>query len=253
VRLKRRVTLFEDARGAAVYDTATKMANIQQLYSQALDLYGKNQLEEAAELLRKTLAIDPDYVDAMEALGVILGKLERFDEAIEIMKRLADKTPDAIMPHTNLSIFYMRKGMIEEAENEKAVATTLSFGKPAPENPLDQEARVLLARAEAERKVETFRKMIALDESDFLMHYSLAKALVDIGQFEEAEKEFRRTLELHPDYSVAYQGLGKLLETSGKKIEAMRTYEKGIETADRLGDIMPKKAMEQRLNRLKSI
>ncbi len=93
--------------------------------------------------------------------------------------------------------------------------------------------------------------MIALDESDFLMHYSLAKTLADVGEHKEAEKEYRRTLELHPDYSVAYQGLGKLLELIGNKKEALKIYEQGIRVADRLGDIMPKKAMEQRLSKLK--
>ena len=227
------------------------MEKAQELYSQALDLFGKNKLEEATQLLRKALKINPDHLDAMEALGVILGKMERLDEAIEIMKRLTEKAPDWIMPHTNLSIFYMKKAMIEEAETEKALATTLSFGKTVKKTEAEKEVDKVLQRKDAERKAETFRQMVAMDDLDFLMHFSLAKALVDIERHEEAEKEYRKTLELNPDYSVAYQNLGKLLELMGKNQEAIQIYKKGIPVADKLGDIMPKKGMEQRLSKLK--
>ncbi len=128
------------------------MKNAQTLYLEALDLYGKNHLEESVQLLEEALAIDPDHLDALEALGVILGKMERFDEAIEVMKRLVQKTPTAVMPHSNLSIFYMRQGMIEEAENEKAAATSLSFGKPKEKDALEQAADAALKLAEAKRK-----------------------------------------------------------------------------------------------------
>jgi hypothetical protein len=36
--------------------------------------------------------------------------------------------PDEALGHTSLSIFYQRKGMIREAEDEKAEATRLAMG-----------------------------------------------------------------------------------------------------------------------------
>jgi len=227
------------------------MDKAQELYLKALDYFGENKLEEARKLLEEALKLNPDHLDCLEALGVILDKLDRTDEAIEVMKQLAQKTPDSIMPHTNLSIFYMKKGMLEEAENEKAIATTLSFGKSAEETQDEKERSKAMKHVEIEQRIETFKKMLELDLEDFLMHFSLAKALAEIPKYKEAEKSFREALRINPDYSVCYQTLGKLLEDMNRPRDAIEVYEKGIPIADRLGDLMPKKAMEVRLAKLR--
>ena len=38
------------------------------------------------------------------------------------MKKLAALNPNCVMAHTNLSVFYMSQGKIQEAEDEKALA-----------------------------------------------------------------------------------------------------------------------------------
>ncbi len=45
------------------------------------------------------------------------------------MKRLTEINPKEIMARTNLSVYYMKQGRIEDAENEKAEATALQFEK----------------------------------------------------------------------------------------------------------------------------
>ena len=55
-------------------------------------------------------------------------KQGRLDEAIEWTDKLAALRPDYAMAHTNLSVFYMKKGMKERAEEEKAKAVVLNFG-----------------------------------------------------------------------------------------------------------------------------
>jgi Flp pilus assembly protein TadD len=58
-------------------------------------------------------------------------RLGRLDRAIEIMQRLGEKDPANPMSHTNLSVFYMKQGLKEKAEEEKAKATVLQFARMA--------------------------------------------------------------------------------------------------------------------------
>ena len=100
-----------------------------QAYERAVDLFGHGKSEEAIEALKGVIGKFPDFSDAYESLGMIYYRTGKIDEAVAWTEKLAALRPDDPMPHTNLSIFYMKKGMKEKAEDEKAKATVLQFGK----------------------------------------------------------------------------------------------------------------------------
>ena len=71
----------------------------------------------------------PDFLESYEGLAIVLSREGLFDEAIEVMKKLLEQDPQSMMAHTNLSVFYMHKGMKEVAEEWKAKATVLGFSQ----------------------------------------------------------------------------------------------------------------------------
>ncbi len=99
-------------------------------YEKAMDLFGRGQADAAAEALSWLIEKDPQFADAYESLGMIHYRQGRYDEAIRWTDKLAVLRPDYAMAHTNLSVFYMKKGMKEKAEEEKAKAAVLNFSKP---------------------------------------------------------------------------------------------------------------------------
>ena len=99
-------------------------------YEKAVSLFGEGKKEEAASALLAIIGKFPEYADAYETLGMVYYKTGRLEEAIEWTNRFAVLKPEEPMAHVNLSIFYMKKGMKEKAEEEKAIATVLQFAKP---------------------------------------------------------------------------------------------------------------------------
>lgn len=103
----------------------------QEYLDEALQIFaaapGPQDLDPAIELLRKALKENPKFEDAYESLGVMLAKQEKFKEAIAVMHQLEMINPQNIMAQTNLSIFYMRIGDKETAEEHKAKSTVLQF------------------------------------------------------------------------------------------------------------------------------
>ncbi len=226
------------------------MSDVDTLYREGLSLFRHGKLTEAVAVLEKAVAQDSRHADAHEALGVIYGRLERLDDAIRVMQQLAQLDPHSVMAHTNLSIFYMRKGMKEEAEQEKALATVAAFAHsgervaPLPSQSTEEEAEA------RRREAEKFHKMLALDPNDAVLRVSLGQRYLDDHRYDLAIQELRRAVELKPDYSVAYEHLGRALEAAGRTAEAIPVYIDGIAVAERNGDLTPQKIMEHRLKQL---
>ncbi len=218
-------------------------------YEEGLQRFGENQEAEAIALLREAIDLDPHLADAYEALGVILSRHEQYDEAITLMQRLAEIDPEAIMPHTNLSVFYMKKGMKDEAEIEKALATTLEFKKALAQK--QQEKATQQAKQQQrealESKIGMFQEVLELDPEDALANYSLGNTYLQLGRSAEAIAHLERALMSDPKYTVAYLALGKSLEAQGQLDASKSTYEKGIEVAAKRGDLMPLQEMQRRL------
>jgi len=96
-------------------------------YYSALDLMADGNLEKAVAAYQDSLNTDPTFTEAMHGLARALQDLQRFDEAIEVAKRIAEIDPDDVLAHTSLSVLYQKKGMIAEAEAEGAKARVLGW------------------------------------------------------------------------------------------------------------------------------
>ena len=96
-------------------------------YYAALDLVLEGRHEQAVEEYRQAVEADPRFTDALHGLSRALQDLNRFDEAIEISRRISEIDPDDILAHTSLSILYQKKGMVPEAEAEGNKARVLGW------------------------------------------------------------------------------------------------------------------------------
>jgi len=96
-------------------------------YYAALDLMAEGHLDQAVSAYQESLAADPTFTEAMHGLARALQDLQRYDEAIEVAQKIAQVDPDDVLAHTSLSVLYMKKGMIPEAEAEGAKARVLGW------------------------------------------------------------------------------------------------------------------------------
>lgn len=101
--------------------------DIEELFYEGSDLHGEGKHEEAMDRFERCLAIDPNYVDALLGKAMVHLGRKQFDEAIALGKRIVELTPDDVLAHTNLSVFYQRAGRIPEAEEAAAKAKVLDW------------------------------------------------------------------------------------------------------------------------------
>ncbi len=240
------------------YQAISPQQQARRTFEDALQEFAREDEKQAGygslsiELLRESLLLDPHFEDAYEALGVILNRRGQADEAIKLMQQLATLNPDSVMAHTNLSVFYMEKGLKEKAEEEKAISMSiemrLALQQSKDEKKKEKERQV--SQEETLERMGMFREVLDIDEDDQLANYGYGDCLVELGRFEEALLHLKRSIELKPTHTVAYLALGKAYEGLVNSKEARAAYESGIDVAAKRGDMEPLKKMQARLDKL---
>ena len=103
------------------------------------------------------------------------------------MKRLVEIDPTEIMAHSNLSIYYMKQGRIEDAELEKGEATAIEFERLVTQN-LDKkkkEKRDEAEKKERERMVGMFEQVLEIDPVDQVANFGLGSIYLETEQYEK--------------------------------------------------------------------
>ena len=103
-------------------------------YYTAVDRFAEGDYEEAITCYRRSLEADPTFTDALHGLSRAYQDLNRFDEAITAAQRIAELDPDDVLAHTSLSILYMKKGLVPEAEAEANKARILGWKQQLKKN-----------------------------------------------------------------------------------------------------------------------
>jgi tetratricopeptide (TPR) repeat protein len=109
------------------------MADKEELYDEAVDLYAEEKYDEAIEAYKKALREDPDYTDAIHGLTMCYQAKGDLDAAIELTQDYIKREPEDILAWTNLSMFYQKKGMVPEAEKAGAEARRLDWKRQLKE------------------------------------------------------------------------------------------------------------------------
>ena len=103
------------------------MSDARAIYKQGFAHFAKGEHTEAIRLYRQAIEADGQLPIAWYGLSMALAQSGDLDGAIEAAKKLIELEPDDPMSHTNLSRFYQQKGMIPQAEDEKAAAMRLQM------------------------------------------------------------------------------------------------------------------------------
>jgi folate-binding protein YgfZ len=225
---------------------------VEDMFDEAVLCFQEGRDEEAKELFRRIIKIDPTYSDAYESLGVILGREKKFEEAIVVMKKLVDVDPTTVMGQTNLSMYYMQLGDKETAEKYKANATLKQFEQFG----IEADKKRIIENQEKQMKLEKeqrefmFLQVLDIDPEDALANFGLGELELERNNYDKAIKHLCIAIATDPKYSVAYLALGKSYRSSGDIENTRIVLDKGLSVASKNGDLMPANEMQLILNQL---
>ena len=103
------------------------MPDARALYREGFQHFAEDRIDEAIDCYQRAVDAEPDLAIAWNGLSMTLKRKGDLDGAIEAGLKIVELEPDDPLSHTNLSILYQAKDMIQEAEDEKALAMQLQL------------------------------------------------------------------------------------------------------------------------------
>lgn len=183
------------------------------------------RLQEAEQAYRLALDKAPDHPDALHHLGLLLYRLNRFDDAITTISRAIEQAPASPLYWFNLGVVTQKTARLDEAIRAYRQAVTL--------NPRHLEAwinlgNVLKDRGALPESIEAYQQALTLNPSHADTHNNLGVALKEQGQVPRAIASYRQALQLKPTQVEALNNLGLALIETGALDEAIASFTQAL-------------------------
>jgi tetratricopeptide (TPR) repeat protein len=150
------------------------------------DLYEQSgNLNEAAEMYRKALIYDPSSVEIRRILSNVYLRLGRFNEAAVLRSEIAEKT----------------------AEDYNFIGNCLQYTR------------------DYSGAADFYRRSLDLDPTQFMPRRFLAALLEALGNYDEAEKNYKKAVQYSPDKKESLLELGSFYLKAKKYDDAIAAFE----------------------------
>lgn len=201
------------------------LGEAKRLFHDALAAQEKGDLERAAVLYRKALALAPGRPSVTNNLATVLFQLKRYAESKQLCESLLEANPQDAMALLNLGNCQIKLNSAEEAlgSYEKALEMRPDYAEA-----LFSRANALLEMKRPQEALESCDRALGV-KPDFAEALSnRAKALRQLMRSQEALTSYERALDIRPAFVEALQGSGNALMDLGRYQEATVNYEKAL-------------------------
>ena len=179
------------------------------------------------------MRLDPNFPPALNNLGVLLLKVERYDEAAHWLEQLLERNPDTPAALVNLGRARIGQQRPVESHSYFQRATALDPENVNTYEVLGVSQRDLGLHAEAEA---TFRAGLRREPENANILYNLTYTLVDQSHTDEAFETANHNVIVNPDSALAQMAIGHLYCIHNKPQQGLPHLRRAIELEpDNLG------------------
>ena len=171
----------------------------------------RQRYEEAIEIYRGMLEIDPEYAPAHAGIGYALLQLKRYEEAAESLARsisLEPESPEAGDRHVAMGRASAELGRREAAAQHYVRALEIDARNAKA---LDSFAVLRFRQQRYEEALRLYETLIEIGEANAQVHANMGAMLYNLDRPEDALRSLDRALSLDP--ALARTGLGEMRDT----------------------------------------
>jgi predicted O-linked N-acetylglucosamine transferase (SPINDLY family) len=201
------------------------MFSIRQALDTALQHYHKGEWQQAEQLYRQVLDVDPAQVDALHLLAAIAGQTGRDNQAIGYLQQVLQLRPGWAAAHNNLGNLFAVQRRLPQAVTSFRQAVRLEPDYAQAHSNLGNALREL---GHLEEAVASLREAVRLSPRSAEAHFNLGITLQAQGKLAEAVASLQEAVRFKPDHAEAHFNLGMTLGKQGSAAKAQASLEQAI-------------------------
>jgi len=191
------------------------------LLAQAQQLHGRGQIAEAADCLRRYVALVPEAAPQWHSLGVMCDALGDSEAALRAYSEAVKQDPGFVDAQLNLGVTLAELGRADEALAAIERAAALA---PGDAEILQNHALALLDAGKPDAALEVVARAVTCGFPPGRAAGLAGAAHARAGRLDEAGRAYRQALDIDPDLGAAAVGLGIVLQESGDMDAAIAVY-----------------------------
>ncbi|MAH83416.1 MAG: hypothetical protein CBB68_03515 [Rhodospirillaceae bacterium TMED8] len=199
--------------------------SIDQKLRAAVGLHQAGNLADAGELYQEILIEEPNQVDALNLLGVILNTAGKTDAALTLLERACTLAPEFAAPFVNMGNALQSVGRLTEAIDALQKGLVLAPEQAETWNNL---ASALNIEGRHNEAITACTQSLTLAPQLGAAHVNMGNALLALGNKNEAEHAFEKALKLDPADSNAFFNLGNIKMQVAQFEEAHSYYSRAV-------------------------
>jgi tetratricopeptide (TPR) repeat protein len=190
-----------------------------------------DRYEEARPLCERSIALNPNFIDAKNTLGILQLKQNQLEAAERTFRAILDRWPGYVPAYPNLAAVLISSQKPEEAEKflEGAVQRTEgSIDRTTWIEPVKNLADLYASQNKMEKAAENYSRAVFLDPNRVDLKLALAAALSKIRRYDDALKQVQDAIGLEPSNADSFYLGGKIFAAKGMKSDAVQMFERAI-------------------------
>ncbi|RZO49765.1 MAG: sulfotransferase family protein [Candidatus Pelagibacterales bacterium] len=188
------------------------MENLKIKINQAVEAFKSGRLLEAEDLTKELISSNPKVAFLYNLMGIILYEQKEVEKALEFYKKGIAIDPDFAEIYNNLGLLYANNNLgADKAESYYKKSLSINSKNPETYNNLGSLYKSLDKYEEA---ISCYNKAVNINKKSFYAHHNLGNIYTALGNFEEAKKYFKEAIKINPNYANSHRTLSRIIKYS---------------------------------------
>ena len=205
-----------------------KKVLLDKTFKTAVDLHTKGKINDAGNIYKRILEVEPDHFLALTNLGIIYSQLRKFSEAEELFNKVLKINPKYAEGYNNLGNVLFELTEFDKSLNcyKKAIKLNPNFS-----DAFNNLGNVYQKKENISKAIESYESAILFDSglSKDKPYYNLGNIFGELGDNKKSIAYYKKAININPDSVDAYINLSIALNKNGDLIEAINWCERAKE------------------------